>query len=136
MLNIQERREVPLKLQQRLDKAREILDYQDDWDGEGSPPVDPNAWEFAERFLIDGMSDLAPDKFEDDLLPRISPGPDGSVDVVWMSEHIYLLMNFHEDDSRPVADFYGRVKNTGHEIEGTLDPVSSARWLFAWISES
>jgi hypothetical protein len=64
-------------------------------------------------------------------LPRISTGPDGSMDLLWCVGTFELLVNFPANQTEP-ATFYG--DNEGSDcIRGTIGPDGDSRSLLPWL---
>lgn len=66
------------------------------------------------------------------LIPYISPGPDGSVDLHWEHGGRGLLINIPADDGR--ATFYGDGKGM-ITIRGNFDPSTCYEGLIKWLSK-
>lgn len=71
--------------------------------------------------------------------PIVSPGPHGSIDILWKTGKRELLANIPADVREPV-NYYGNdrtdpdapVHNT---VEGTLDPHAQNEWLLVWLAQ-
>jgi len=119
------------QIEQVIESSRNILNLRDDWDEEGSSGYAVETWARATRFIR--RVALA---FKNDMgrwvdAPKITPGPDGSIDVRWKTEKRSLLINFPADDTKP-ADFFGSNKGSD-TIKGTLDLPSQNQWLLIWL---
>jgi hypothetical protein len=114
-----------------IDRSREILSWQDDWDDEGSPHFEEATWkratEFLERharLLLKKHGLLMP-------TPRILPGPNGSIDLHWETGRRELLMNIRPDSK--LAGFYGEASGTS-SLKGKADLDASDLGLFTWLT--
>jgi hypothetical protein len=98
-----------------IERSKKLLQLKDDWDGEGSPAIEPDTWKKAVEFLQKHRTywDL------DHNLPSISPGPKGSIDIHWKRKDLELLLNVRGDDSSLVG-YYGDDFHDGI-MEGTLN---------------
>jgi len=115
-----------------IEASRSILDLPDNWDEEGSPSYAESTWERATIFIK--VTTSAYRRIVGSWIepPKITPGPDGSIDIRWKSAKRTLLINIpaNKDD---IADFYGDDKATDI-IKGTLDTSSSNQWILMWLT--
>ncbi len=116
--------ELPLKLHEiyrEIEKSKYVLDLEDDWDDEGSITYKPATWIRAVKFIADYAKWVLEEASIVLSTPRISPGPNGSIDVLWKNNNFRLLINIPEDRQKQ-ASFYG--DDYGQEvIEGTFNPA-------------
>jgi len=114
-----------------------MLKLGQDWDDEGSPPIEEATWKVATDFLrrqADAHwrrhSKMIP-------VPHITPGSDGSIDIHWRTEQFELLVNIQrgpEFSAGFYGDNYGRLK-----IKGVLDPSSESAYLpldYVWSTST
>ncbi len=80
-------------LHSAIDVAGRILAWADDWDGEGSPGYQAATLERGRAFLIAGAAHLWEAQHRTLPAPRVTPGPDGSIDLHWRVEGRELLLN-------------------------------------------
>ena len=114
-----------------IDRSREILSWEEDWDDEGSPRFQEATWEKATEFL-ERHARLLLKKYG--LLmptPRILPGPGGSIDLHWETERRELLINVRPDSN--LAGFYGEATGT-NSLKGKADLDASDLGLFTWLT--
>lgn len=106
-------------LARSIERSRQILYLEDGWDDDGSKGYDRqtlvNAIEFIKKSTIRiwESSDVVIDA------PAITPGADGSIDLLWRNEHYDLLIvvpAYPESTASFYGDDYGSTK-----IEGTFD---------------
>ena len=119
-------------IHQAIQDSKKILDLAEDFDDQGSPAYEESTWNRAGRFV---------EKYAERLLvksgaifpaPKILPGPEGSIDVLWKSDEIQLLVNFPQKSEDP-AEFYGERKG-GFHFKGTLDPSVFNEGLLEWLT--
>ena len=97
---------------------------------EAAPAIDPNARIRAIAFLRT-HADEACRRGYTLAVPRILPGPDGSVDVHWELDDFEVLLNFPVDAGAP-ATFYGDDRRQGGAIKGTI-AARDRRSLLPWL---
>jgi hypothetical protein len=105
-------------LEAEIELSKQILDYKDDWDGEGSPAYSMETWQRAVDFLKYYIQ-AAWQKLRIVLsIPKILPGPDGSIDLHWKTDIYELLVNIPPKDTN-FAGFYGDT-TSGDLIKGKI----------------
>ena len=114
--------ELPLKLGElykEIEKSKYILQYENNWDDEGSIGYAAKTWERGVQFItdyakwtLDNMSIAIP-------TPKIYPGPHGSIDILWKGSNYKLLVNIPKDTNKD-ASFYGDCE--WEKIKGTFNP--------------
>ena len=114
-------------------KSREMLEWEADWDGEGSPAYLEETWQRATNLLRSSILELWDAQRKLAPTPRVTPGPNGSIDLYWHANNYKLLINIPVD-SNEMADYYGQ-NQYGEIIEGTLDTMTSAMWLLVWLTK-
>lgn len=120
-------------LDDAIESSRTILDIQDNWDNEGSRGYSEETWHRATSFVRDIAARFfnTTTRFRIEP-PTITPGPDGSIDVRWVSPKRSILINFPADENAS-ADFFGHDKGQD-VIKGTLDLASQNHWLLLWLT--
>jgi hypothetical protein len=114
-----------------IQESLRILDLDDDWDKDGASSYEPETLNRAIGFVR--AHDVAAARMGYRLVPpRILPGPDASIDILWRAGAFELLINFPANPASEVT-FYGDDKR-GSVIRGTLrsidtPPVSLVPWL-------
>lgn len=89
-----------------IEKSKFILALPENWDDEGARPYEEATWLRAVRFLA-RCDEYLHSKFGLILdAPRITDGPEGSIDIEWRTPVYRLLLNIPERISSP-ATFYG-----------------------------
>ncbi|HEX9944467.1 MAG TPA: hypothetical protein VGG03_20850 [Thermoanaerobaculia bacterium] len=123
---------IPSDLERVIEESKSILDLPDDWDEEGSPAVTEETWNRAVG-LLRTQTDLVLARFGLALpVPRILPGPDGSVDLHWKTGKRELLLNVPADPSEAVS-YYGDDFGSDRR-RGTINPGALDADLFLWLA--
>ncbi len=114
--------------------SRCIVDLKDDWDGEGSLGYEELTWLRAARLVAKSSIAFWRTCRAVPPAPGITPGPDGSIDMVWRSEGRKLVINIPEEP-HSVATFYGKDRNDEHGfLRGELHLSRDGEWLLAWLT--
>lgn len=114
-----------------VERARPILEWSDDWDGEGSPAYRAETLDQAQNFLVEGALALWHAQGRPVAAPEVSPGPDGTIDLFWRIGSRELLINVPVDADESMG-YYG--DDAGEKIKGELTRQSDTLWLFAWLA--
>ena len=128
--------EYPVDIDHVLDAIREsrrILELEDDWDDEGSPGYTESTWKRATDFLLNDSLRLWQEYRIRVEVPRILPGPDGSIDIHWRVNQRELLINIPASEGE-LASYYGDDQADGI-IKGTLKTSARNQWLMMWLAE-
>jgi len=118
-------------LNAEIERATRILELEDDWDGEGSSGYTEDTFNRAVEFLTEhskGLWELCGSLLP---VPRIGPGPDGSIDLHWKLPSHELLVNIPSDPNEVptfYGDNYGALKN-----RGTLEPKKFNAEIVPWL---
>jgi hypothetical protein len=114
-----------------IDSSAWILSLPANFDGEGSPAYTQSVWNRAVS-LLHQLRALAEKSGRSGFpLPRITPGPSGSIDLFWETGSFELLVNLPEDLQAPLTfdgDNFGEVK-----LNGLLKPGESVETILRWI---
>ena len=118
------------ELEAEIKHAAAILKLTDNWDGEGSPGYKADTLKRAVWFLTSHAERLC-SKYGVRLpVPKIGPGPNGSIDIHWKSPW-ELLINIPADPNE-MASFYG--DNYGSQkIRGSFDLKTFNLGPFTWL---
>ncbi|MBI3896513.1 MAG: hypothetical protein HY313_11345 [Acidobacteria bacterium] len=118
-------------LKAEIEQAKRILELKDDWDGEGSAGYSEDTLNRAITFLITHAQWLWESCGISLPVPKIGPGPDGSIDIHWKQPSWELLVNIPADADE-AATFYG--DNYGaHKIRGSLDARNFNLGIATWL---
>ncbi len=109
-----------------------MLDWGDNWDGEGSAGYATETWQRASDFLTNCARELWERHQRVVPVPEIEPGPNGSIDFHWHAGDRELLLNVPADPNEMV-DFYGD-SSTGEVIKGRAHTSTVGPWLLAWLT--
>ncbi len=118
-------------LKAEIEQAKRILELEDDWDGEGSLGYSEDTFNRAITFLTTHVERLW-DTYSIPLpIPRIGPGPDGSIDLHWKQPSWELLVNIPAD-ANEMATFYGD-NYAAQKFRGSLDPKNFNLGIATWL---
>jgi hypothetical protein len=121
----------PADLLRAIEASRRILNLPDDWDDEGSPRIQETTWKRATDYLR-RHAELVHFRYGSRVpIPRILPGPAGSVDLHWKTGSRELLVNVPANADEPAA-FYGDGFGT-NSIKGQLKTEADDPGLFTWL---
>jgi len=123
-----DRQEENSELKAEIGEANKLAE---NWDDEGSPAYSKDTLDRAAAFLT--MQSDTVKKHHGLILPvpRILPGPDGSIDIHWKRQGWELLVNIPSDPSE-MAVFYGDDYGSS-KIKGSLDPKDFNLGIAAWL---
>ena len=115
--------------------SNRLLELTEDWDEEGSLPYRKETLERAFDFLF-GFINYAYDstnKLVD--IPRVLPGPEGSIDILWKNDRSKLLLNV--PPRTELLGYYG-YNRKGEEVRGRIHPDAQgfAQTLAMWLSQN
>ncbi len=111
-----------------IEKSKSILDLQDNWDDEESPGYKEETLIQSIKFITN-YAEWIWDKLKIVIdPPKILPGPDGSIDLLWRKKKYGLLINI-PDYPKKIATFYGD-DNKDEKIKGQFDIQSSNQGIF------
>ena len=105
------------ELDEAIARSRSILELRDDWDEAGALGYEEETWARAVA-LLRRHAAAAMAMGGSIGVPRILPGPGGSIDLHWRSADFEILLNIPEEENRPV-EFYGD-DHSGSVLRGTL----------------
>lgn len=122
---------VPAELLKSIEASRKMLSLPDDWDDEGSPRIQESTWARATDYLH-RHTELVYSRYGSRVpIPRILPGPEGSVDLHWKTDSRELLINV-PSNAAELAAFYGDGLGT-NSIKGKLNTEADDPGLFTWL---
>jgi len=121
------------ELEAAIREAAGRLPREENWDDEGARGYAPETLERAATFLRLYARKLRDVKQASLPLPRILPGPDGSIDLHWKTGERELLVNIPPDSAAP-AGFYGDDYGALC-IKGTLDTARCNEGLLEWLQQ-
>ncbi len=120
-----------IEIYQEIENSKYILELDDDWDDEGGVAYQESTWKRTIQFIssytkwvFDEISLVIP-------TPKIAPGPNGTIDILWKSSNYRLLINI-PDNLKKQASFYGDNYSTD-TIEGTFNPSNFNQGLLLTI---
>ena len=119
------------EIENAIKDSKKLLELKFDFDGEGSPGYSIGTWKRSVGFLRKYASLYVQTIGTCLVAPKILPGPDGSIDILWKTAGCELLVNIPSDSKKP-ASFYGD-KEDGTFIKGSLDPKTFNQGLLEWL---
>lgn len=114
-----------------IENSKSILDWEDDWDGEGSPAYKFTTWERTSKFLVQNTFILWNEQGLSMKVPMITAGPEGSIDIHWKLDDRELLINIPSETDKN-AGYYGDNQK-GTIVKGDLNTTESITWLLMWL---
>ncbi len=122
------------EVDQEIERAsKAILGLEDNWDGEGSSAYSKATLDRAINFLKLHVSALIEESGKI-TVPRILPGPDGSIDLHWRTAKLELLVNVPPNDG--LVSFYGDDFSDGNSVKGTFNLKSVSKHLVSWLIDA
>lgn len=119
------------ELAREIEKSKFILTLPDNWDDEGAVGYQQETWHRATSFLWVCEHMYCNITTFHIPVPRITPGPDGTIDIYWKNKNRELLLNIPVSPDEH-ASFYG--DNTlGQQIKGKFDTSDVSEWLIFWL---
>lgn len=95
---------------------RALLDYGENWDGEGAKAISESTVERSLNVLI-ALAEHAEEKLLVLPMPLFNPNEDGSIDLYWETETVSLFMNVPSDTSQNVG-FFGKGSDESTSCPG------------------
>jgi len=111
---------VPARFNELAEQIRQsayILEYEDNWDDEGSIAYSKQTYRAAINFAIKYSKEIWEEEFVLIDTPKILPGPEGSIDLLWDKQTYRLLINVHPHPKQ-TASFYGDNRTSVPKIKG------------------
>lgn len=115
-----------------FEESADILELDDDWDGEGSPAYSTATWQRAEAFLLGGAMRAWEQHGIVTPTPALLPGPEGSISLCWQLPDRYLLVSIHAQPEAPIR-FYGDNGAGASSIRGDVQDAADNAWIFLWL---
>lgn len=117
-------------LEKEIEYSKYILNLKDNWDDEGSIEYKQRTWEKSIKFIREYFYEI---KIQFNItvdIPKIYPGPNGSIDIFWKNKNYELLINVN--DNNDIASYYGDDKSE-NTFKGTLN-LSNKDFFLGLIS--
>lgn len=99
-------------------KSKYMLEFEDNWDDEGSKAYDIETWNRAISFLACNAQFFLSRYGEIIDTPIIAHSLNGSIDIYWKNKDFYLLINIPQNIEES-ATYYGKNLNTNEHAEGS-----------------
>jgi hypothetical protein len=119
------------RLGRLISESRWILGWHEIMDGKATRPIESRTFSRAISLLTMLAYQAQTDASAEFPLPRISPSPDGSVDLLWESPGFELLVNVPAGPDA-LATFAGEKANQ-IRLTGETNPEKPAEILLKWI---
>jgi hypothetical protein len=114
--------------------SQRILNLKDNWDDEGSKAYNESTWRRATEFVREHTLWVWEHHEVVVDAPRITPGPEGSIDIHWEDANRELLVNIPADPTGRVT-FYGDDKGETR-IKGVLTGIAAEHGLLVWLTKA
>lgn len=119
------------ELEKEIEHSKYILSFENDWDEEGAGKYKRETWNRGIKYLEGHARWLKENRNIIIDVPKVSHGPNGSIDILWETEAYKLLLNIPEAISKK-ATFYGE-DNQGFILEGELNTDLYNEGLTLWL---
>lgn len=119
------------EIENAIEASRILLELEDDWDEEGGVGYSEETWKRTTQFIRKTALLFKNEYGKWVNAPKITPGPDGSIDVRWKTDKRSLLVNFPASETKPV-DYFGSDKGID-TVKGTLNLSLQNHWLLHWL---
>lgn len=120
-----------LALRDEIQHAKRIIGSARDWVEDDSTGYSEVTFDRAVEFLTAHLKMIWETYGIPVPIPRIGPGPEGSIDLHWRQPSWELLVNIPAD-ANTMAAFYGDNYGT-QKIRGSLDPRISNLGIATWL---
>ena len=117
-------------IETEIEASREVLELEDNWDGEGSEGYTMVTWNAAVG-LVRGLRHLA-SLFGQLPPPEIGPAEGGSLDLHWDLSTGSMLINVGAGANHPCTYFGQSVDGT--TLAGKLE-LTDIRFVAAWLAD-
>jgi len=124
---------LPSSLEKAISDSRQLLELEDDWDGEGSLGYSENTLNKAIKFLEENAKNYFRSSGIWVTTPDICPGPNGSIDLLWKLLDRELLINIPVTENG-LANYYGDDLGI-NTIKGKLDLTEKHEWILMWLTK-
>jgi hypothetical protein len=118
-------------LDAEFNRATGLLELGHDWDGEGSSGYSTITLNRSIQFLKHHATYLWQTLGVDCPVPKMGPGPNGTIDIHWKEHNWELLVNIPETG---VAAFYGDDYGK-QKIKGSLEPEKFNSGIAEWLKK-
>ena len=123
-----------IDLRDEIEKSKYLLTLEEDWDDEGGRPVSFDTWKAGINLLIENISYIFQKTGIILDTPKINPGPEDSIDLLWRNEKYRLLINVPSNLDRQI-ECYGDDNSGGNSIKVKFKPSSLQRSWVVWLAD-
>lgn len=121
-------------LYQTIQESKNILELEEDWDGDGALPCNSETYIRSIEFLTDYSNEVL-ESFDIILdNPEINIARDGSIDLEWRSKNYILLINFNNSEIIDIQ-YYGEDNISKTIIKGFIEDKSINKDLAFWMKK-
>jgi len=113
-----------------IEASKDFLEYENNWDGEGSKDYKKETLDKLNQFLINLSKEFYTKNKKPLITPYINPGMDGAIDLHWKTDKFELFLSIPERDDEPIT-YYGDDYRD-NIIKGTLN-IDNFGVLLSWI---
>lgn len=101
-----------------INNSKYLLDFRENWDGEGSKAYTSQTWIKSVQFLLKFYEWREQNHKDMIRPPKIYQGPEGSIDIYWKSPTFTYLINIPEETNR--ANYFYK-SSSGTSVEGEFN---------------
>lgn len=113
-----------------IEASKNFMEYEDNWDGEGSKNYKKETLDKLNQFLINLSKEFYIRNKNHLITPYINPGMDGAIDLHWKTDKFELFLSVPERDDVPIT-YYGDDYRD-NIIKGTLN-IDNFGVLLSWL---
>jgi len=127
---------VPLELEslnQIIIKSKNLSDLPEDWDTFGALQINVKTWEKMSHFLIDYSLYVFNNYNATIQMPAINPCPNGSIDLVWRTKKVRLLVNIKPYNSKIIGSYYGDLFENKQAIKHIIETDAIVEHFAFWM---
>jgi|SRR3989344_1062761 len=127
-----------------IKNSKSILDLKDDWDDNGSGPIEENIWRDSIKFLSEYSIFIYKNYKKIIYAPEINPLYPDSIDLDFRikrnQDKIEMLINLKKENSKTIIEYYGdffneKTKKIKNEIEGKMNTNKIHKPLLEWMAK-
>ena len=115
-----------------IEESKYILELEENFDNEGSPPYEESVWRKAVKFITSFTLWMFEKTKKVIDAPEIHDGLNGSIDILWEQANYILLINIPKEPDKPLS-FYGSDHKLANN-KGTFPPFDPSKYhQIAWL---
>lgn len=113
--------------------GEDILNLENDWNGEGALAISKEIVNEVKDFLIQYYSFLDSTAGISIKLPEINPCPNGSIDLEWQTASARLLINVRKRENEYFGFYYGDKYDDKMQLKGSFPVNEFSESLAVWM---